>query len=68
MTFDDMKSSDIERNLKFLENRYTSDGLMLMKQYQGLLQEAIRRGIRAENLTPEQQMARLELEGPGFSR
>ncbi len=68
MSFETMKDADIVRNLKFQENRYTPQGLKVLTQYQLLLREAYRRGLRKEVLTPEQELARLEEEGPGFDR
>ena len=59
---------DLIRVLMFTENRLTSKGLDRHKTYQSLLCEAIRRGLRQENLSEEQLLVRIEIEGPGFDR
>lgn len=53
-------------SLTFLERRYTAEVLEEKAAYRQLRKEAIKRGLREENLTPEQQMIRLQLDGPGF--
>ena len=59
---------DLIRILMFTENRLTLKGLDRHKTYQSLLYEAIRRGLRQENLSEEQLLVRIEIEGPGFDR
>ena len=56
------------RSIVFLERLYTPEGLKLNAQYRTLMREAADRGLRTENLTEQEIMARIEAEGPDMNR
>lgn len=64
----ELTDSELLRSLTFLERRYTPEGLKANLAYQTLLRKAIDRNLRLETLTEEQQLVRIEVEGPGFNR
>ena len=68
MALSELTDNDLLRQIIRFERQLTEMGLSKHKVYQAFLREAIRRGLKTENLTEEQIAARIEAEGPGFDR
>lgn len=64
----ELTDNELLRSLEFLERRYTPEGLKANVVYRTLLRKAIDRNLRLEVLTEQEQLVRIEVEGPGFNR
>jgi hypothetical protein len=63
-----MSNIELQRALVFIECRDTAEGLKHDPTYLILTREAVSRGLRKENLTERQVLARIEDEGPDMNR
>ena len=63
-----LSDKQLEGRLALLERRLTASALKTHTQYQRLFREAVNRNLRPDPATPEDQMVRIEMLGPGFDR
>lgn len=65
---DTMNDTELLRGIVFFERRLTPMGLKSNIDYRILMREATNRGLRTENLTEQEILARAETEGPDMNR